>query len=542
MLYKPKISSTDKLYETTSFWLPNNDEKVAIFNINGEQLTDFTYTDASPEFVNNTAMVKNDKDQYAIITSLGEELVKFGKYEKIKDIAAGYIGQTSDNKNFLYNRAGQLVKELGANPITFGVSFGLSGYGSNLYVGIFDNNQFTIINYAGEELLIFPYVENEYTIDKSGEKISPKIDLYDDKYLSVFYNQHNYIINITTKEKIIDFESPLEFNIAAADEEKNEIFLKSVSKNSGWNRDESEIFEYKLIRNKEVVYTKTHEDEIDEVSYNNGIIEFEAYYERYILTENGDKILLSGDEYILGYTDYNNYIKRDKNYNKELYVNNELKQVFNCSFVETSNNIYNSYAKHGIYVLKECQENNSESGYDDEYDETRNIIIKPDGTILNDKVYYYISDFDEFGNLTVSEDGKTKYLIDSSGKKISKDYYFSEYDDEWENKISKLYFGDNEFFITKKDEDNEVIFDKNGKEYITANSIHNVANDLSEDVFVILEYDDYYTVYNVTKQKEILKSKEEPDCNDGYIMISQDDKTEFYSYTTGKLFYTIEKE
>lgn len=36
MLYKTKISSTDKLYETTSFWLPNNDEKVAIFNINGE--------------------------------------------------------------------------------------------------------------------------------------------------------------------------------------------------------------------------------------------------------------------------------------------------------------------------------------------------------------------------------------------------------------------------------------------------------------------------------------------------------------------------
>ena len=68
--------------------------------------------------------------------------------------------------------------------------------------------------------------ENEYTIDKSGEKISPKIDLYDDKYLSVFYNQHNYIINITTKEKIIGFESPLEFNIAATDEEKNEIFLK----------------------------------------------------------------------------------------------------------------------------------------------------------------------------------------------------------------------------------------------------------------------------------------------------------------------------
>ena len=546
MLYKPEISDADKLYETTSFWLRNTEGKWAIFDINGKQLTDFIYTEVREEFVNNTAMVKNDKNQYAIITSLGKELIKFGKYEKIKDVSAGYIAQTADNKNFLYNRAGQLIKELGSNPIAFGYKYGLNGYGSNLYVGIFDNNEFTIINYAGEELLKFPYVENEYTIDKSGEKISPKIDLYDDKYLSVFYNQHNYIINMRTKEKIIDFESPLEFNVASANEEKNEIFLKSVSKNSGWNRDESEIFEYKLIRNNEVVYTKTHEEEIDEVLYNNGVLEFYAYQETFILNEEGEKIQFEIGEGIAGYTDYNNYIKSNKNRNKEVYVNNELKQAFNCLHVETSNNLHGRYAKHGIYVLKECAINNDASGSNDElydeYDENKNVIIKPDGTILNDKIYYYISDFDEFGNLTVSEDGKTEYLINSSGEKISKDYYFSEYDAEWENRISQLYFGDNEFFVARKDEYNEVIFDKNGKEYITANSIHEVANELSKDVFVILEYDDYYTVYNVTKQKEILKSKEDPDCNNGYIMISQDGKMEFYSYITGKLFYTIEKK
>ena len=143
------------------------------------------------------------------------------------------------------------------------MNYGLSGRKVNyLYAGIFDNDNFTIINHAGEELLTFPYVENEHTIE-DGSKLSPKTDLYDDKYLSIFYNQHNYIINVVTKEKIIDFESPLEFNIAAVNEDKNEMFLKSISKNGAWYRDESEIFEYKLIRNKEIVYTKTIEDEID---------------------------------------------------------------------------------------------------------------------------------------------------------------------------------------------------------------------------------------------------------------------------------------
>ena len=128
-----------------------------------------------------------------------------------------------------YLRKSKLIKKLKDKPIIFGIGYGL--YISDeiyLYSGIYDDNKYSIINYAGEEIFTIPFVENECTITASGEKKSPKAALYENKYLSVFYNQHNYIINILTKEKIFEFESPLYFNVAAVNEDKNEMFLKSV--------------------------------------------------------------------------------------------------------------------------------------------------------------------------------------------------------------------------------------------------------------------------------------------------------------------------
>ena len=540
-LSKTEPSAVDKIYDTTSFLLIDNNKKAAIFNLDGKQLTDFLYTEASAKFVNNTAYVKNENNEYAIINSNGKEIIKFGKYDKITDIGAAYIAKTPDNKYFLYNRAGNLVKELVSEPTPFGLNVNSDRTVSYLSIGIFDNNKFTIINYAGEELLSFPFVENEHTVYE-GEKISPKTNLYDDKYLTVYYNQHNYILNLLTKEVIVDFDSPYYFKVAAVNEDKNEIFLTSVSQQIGWDYEDNndEIFEYKLIRNKEVIYSNTHEEEITEAYYNNGIIEIHDFINYYILTETGDKILLSGEQYILGYSDYTNYIKRGTNDNKELYVNNELKQVFDCEKIERNNTYKNRYAIHGIYVLKECE------GYADKdsFFDTKDIIIKSDGTLLNDKAYEYVSEFDANGYLTVSEDGKVGYLIDSTGKKISKDFYAeSSYGYEYyEDDISLLRYNDKEkmFYIGKNQDETETLFDLNGNEYVTANSIEQTYNTISEDIFALLEYDDYYTVYNVTKQKEILKTKEEPDCESEYIEIDYDNKREYYSYSTGKLFYTLE--
>lgn len=536
---KTEVASIDKMYDTTSFWIGNKDKKAAIFNIDGEQLTDFIYTEASATFVNDTAMVKNENNEYAIINSSGKEIVKFGKYEKIYDISAAYIAKKSDNKYFLYNRAGNLVKELKSEPLPFGLNASLYGTVSYLTIGIFDNNQFTIINYAGEELLSIPFVESQYTVEENGDKIMPKTNFYNDKYLIVYYNKHIYILNILTKEVIIDFDSQHYFNIAAVNEEKKEIFITSYQQ---FYYEGTEPIEYKLIRNNEIVYSKNNDYMINKVYYNNDIIEIHDIANKYILTDTGDKIPFkdTDNSRVLNYVDYNNYIKENENNKIELYVNNELKQVYNCDNANANAISENKYAPYGIYVLKECRD------FEDKisFFETRDIIIKTDGTLLNDKVYEYIGEFDENGYLTVSEDGETGYLIDATGKKISKEFYPEySFDASYGDKvIRQLRNTEKEklLYIGKNKDETETLFDINGQEYITANHINKTYNKISNDVFVLLEYDDYYAVYNVTKQKEILKTKEEPDCESEYIEIDYDNKWEYYSYSTGKLFYTLE--
>ena len=73
-------------------------------------------------------------------------------------------------------------------------------------------------------MLSIPFVENQYTVEENGDKIMPKTNFYNDKYLIVYYNKHIYILNILTKEVIIDFDSKHYFNIAAVNEKKRNIY------------------------------------------------------------------------------------------------------------------------------------------------------------------------------------------------------------------------------------------------------------------------------------------------------------------------------
>ena len=517
-----KISNNTSTKTVKTFMLPNNSNLFAVFNVEGEKLTDFKYIPAD-KFVDNTALAKNENGQYGIISSSGKELVPFGKYKEIQNIGAAYLARDSKDSYYLYNRAGKLVMNLNKN----------SGYLKNSsnpnyqYAGILDNNNFIFVNNAGEELLKIPFVSNENTIDETGEKIKPNHHLYYNKYLLVFYNNHNYIIDITSKEKIIDFESPLIYEIGAINE--NEIFIKSSRQNTKLNNTENKIYEYKLIKDKTVVYTKTHEKEIKYVYYNNNIIEFSDTDDSYILTETGEKILISNTQSIYEYIDHNNYLKRGENSNIQLYENGEYKKEFSCNGSESSKDS-SHYASSGVYVLKYC------TGYDNDNETSEeNIIIKADGTILNDKVYYYVSKPDKNGNFVVSEDNKTSYLIDPNGKKISKNYDYNPYSSNYftiEKLTDKLYVGSNE-------DDTQTLFDIDGVEYKTAKYIELIDN-ATDDVLVQLEYDDYYVIYNVTKKKEILKTKNEPIYENGYIIIENGNITEIYSYITGKKFHSVE--
>lgn len=520
---KMSNKNSDKTVENETFLLPNNSNLFAVFNVEGEKLTDFKYI-AIDEFVNNTALVTNENGQYGIISSLGKELVPFGKYKEIQNIGAVYLARDPKDSYYLYNRAGKLVMNLNKNPIYLKNS----ANPNYQYAGILDNNNFVFLNNAGEELLKIPFVSNENTVDETGEKIKPNHHLYYDKYLLIFYNNHNYVIDITSKEIIVDFESPLIYEVGAIN--GNELFLKSSHQSTKLNNTENKNYEYKLIKDKTVVYTKTHEKEIKYVYYNNNIIEFRDTDASYILTETGEKTLISNTQSIYEYIDHNNYLKRGENSSIQLYQNGEYKMEFNCKGSESSKDS-SHYASSGVYVLKYCTgyDNNNET-----YEE--NIIIKADGTILNNKTYYYVSKPDKNGNFVVSEDNETSFLIDFNGKKLSKNYYYSPYLSNHfiiEELSDKIYVGSNE-------DNTHTLFDIDGVEYKTAKYIELIHNESSSDIFVELEYDDYYIIYNVTKKKEILKAENEPSYENGYIIIENDNTTEIYSYITGKKFHSVE--
>lgn len=78
----------EKLNTTTAFFLENNESKLALFNEDGEQLTDFIFTEYR-NFVNHTAVVWQG-DQVGLIDENGKMIFDFGEYDYIFQRGALY--------------------------------------------------------------------------------------------------------------------------------------------------------------------------------------------------------------------------------------------------------------------------------------------------------------------------------------------------------------------------------------------------------------------------------------------------------------------
>ena len=100
---KGKQNVSDSLTESTSFWIRNNENLYAMFDINGKQLTGFDFTSVSSEFVNGTAKVKNKNEEYGLISSTGKMIVEFGKYDYISEHYAVYEMTDKEYNKFLYD-------------------------------------------------------------------------------------------------------------------------------------------------------------------------------------------------------------------------------------------------------------------------------------------------------------------------------------------------------------------------------------------------------------------------------------------------------
>ena len=473
--------------DSTSFFIQDKNEKYALFNEEGKQLTDFIFS-YTGNFINGTTIVKKN-DAYGIINENGKMTVDFGKYKHISSDGGMYNVRREDNQEFLINGSGKVLYELNDNIILY------TYIAEDRYLLLEDskNKIYKLLDYKGRTLISFPM--------NSNEKEEPSVN-YKNDYISVFYNNKNHIINLATGKKIMSFDANVHFCLNNVVDNGKIIIMNSCGSKS----DDEEIY-YKFIKNGKL-YDLT--SKCEEVYYSDNNLKCIKESTTYLLDNNlnvGINISLNA------YIDNNTYASDKDNYNGVDFYNNG-KFVKN---VECRRLAEHGYAKNGLYVLKTYDKNscNIESSIYEYY--------KTNGEKAFDKTFKYAHSFDENGLAEVSEDNENYYLIDLNGKKISQDY----------SKISSYSEHDPNYYIVTKNNKKGII-DKNGNVIVEC-----------EYKYAKL-YREYATIsngsktitYDLKNKSAIITTDEYPALQYQYISAYNNGIKQYYTYK-GKLFYEV---
>lgn len=490
---KESKSVEEELNNSTSFFVENSDKMYALFNIDGKQITDYEFTIAY-EFVNNSSLVTNKNGDSGVISSTGKPIIKYGVCKYLTRYGSFYKCVDSEYNDTLYTSTGKAVIKRKNLDVT-------SYIGENTYILAKYDNKYTVYDYQGNDMTSFPVSEDKNV--KNPEANS------DENYVTVFYNNVNYIFNIKTSKLILSFEDKSHYCVTGVNKENNdEIILKTCTQ---WY-EKNENKGIKFVKNGKVIYTKTPEGNGNLIFDKNNVI-YNDGNNKYLLDEKGNNTIKT---YYTIYKDYKNYIvKAEKGSNgADLYVNEKKKEHFNCNTIETPS------ISQDVYLLQYC------SGYGD----GKHIYINYDGTRINNKSYKYAEQFDKNGYAEVSEDKINFYLINLKGEKVS-DVYTSKYGYGLISSVE----GSDDLYIYDNREGQKELFRVNDKKLLAGESIttHNVNN----TIYAIVKNNDKYTIYNTDKNKEVITLNEKPSTYKNYFTIKKNSKTQYYSFITGKMFY-----
>lgn len=187
-----------------------NDGKYALFSDSGKKLTDFVFTSVR-DFSNGSSLVEKD-GLYGIINDKGKMTVDFGKYEKIEFIK-GMYKVTDGSKVYLIDGNGKVLYDLEKRY--------LKTYSSDVYSILDDNvsNKYIVLNYMGKSIL---------TLDKI-EKINDFATSESNDYVSIFYNNKNYIIDAISGSEVIEFDDSIHYCVNDVREDGRIITMNSCS-------------------------------------------------------------------------------------------------------------------------------------------------------------------------------------------------------------------------------------------------------------------------------------------------------------------------
>lgn len=476
-LFTKKPSYKDKASYSESFFIKNNKGKYALFSDKGKQYTKFIYENTG-KFILNHTVVQNDNNEYAIIDSKGKETVKFGKYNYITDYN-GLYKVRSDKGYALINHKGKVLLDSEKLDVT--------SYGTDYPVIIAStSDKFYIYMYDGTKIT---------TLDKKSGVKDPTVN-YIEYYATVYYNKENIVIDLSNKKEKLRFNSDVHYCVNASTENNKVLSYNACV---SWFEILAETG-HKLSNGKKVIDLSDKCDQL--YVYENTII-CSKEYNKYFVSVKGSKAELSKKlPSTIAFYDDENYVYRDDKSYDIVFVKNG-KKVKSIEGALSSIGKVNEKA----YVLY----------IDGSYE-----FYDLSGKKMYDKSFKYAYPFDENGLAKVSINGNDKYLINFKGKNISSKY--SDIKNE------------GKFYIVSDKDNKKGIINEDGKEIVKTKYDNILVKEFREKYYAVLTNGEKYTIYNLSKNKEILTTKDFVQLNEHYIKTSGKE-TKYYTYNN-KLIYT----
>ncbi len=493
----------DDIYATNVYFLKDDNGKYALFNDDGERLTEFQFGYAS-RFIGGTAVVGDEEDdKRGIINTDGKMTVDFDKYVFISRAGGLYEATDNSSNEYLINGKGKVVYDMNKNRLVTS---------SDSFAVIADEKGFQILNYQGKKVLSIT------------ENLDKNIELSDeeDGYVVITHAGTNYLLNTLSAELTYKFESGDKYEISQVSEDRKSISLQTVTD------DYDEDHKYKFI-------VDGKEQELP-----SGCLAAASLYDAWycLKKEDDDDViyLLSNDFSHTSakatdalYVDADNYAinKEDSDsYGVIFYKGGAKVSEVNCRRIYSYGPVSS-----GIYLLRTYRTYSSNSACKDvpygDYE-----FYSVEGKKLFGKSFDAADTFSEDGFSYVREDGDdTKYyVINKEGEKVSDGY---KYMYSRSADLHKFYYAYNDYKTTD-------VLSPAGKK-IASTSGYSTGGKVYDDKLYIYvgnrdeDYNMSYDIYTADGAKLFI-SDDYPDFTDHYIEATEGDNIKYYTYG-GKLIH-----
>lgn len=485
-------NSTDKsvfdedfdITESYTFLIKSQDNnKYALFNSEGKQLTEYILTESETKFYNHAMLIENEEGAEAIINDSGKFVVEFGKYNEIFRYGAIFRAEKND-KTYLINSKGKVIK-------VFEDYVDIDTYFSTNEIILVNNlKKYYVIDYEGDII---------YTFDEVADAKSPSIS-YEEGILTLFYNNENYIINIDSNKMLLKISDDTQLCVNSTDGTGKSFVLHSCT---NWYTN-TERDKYVIVNNGKVSYEFENDGECKSVTYDNKVLKCYTDDARYFIDTKGKK-LYDFDITNAAYNTSKNFaITKDNKV--EFYKNGKLVNIVEATLSSTG------FREEGNYVLK--------------IDGIYQLFNESGKQIGNNSFKSINSNYGKYHYGKIEDD---KYTFIPSNGKTTETFY-------------RINNAVGQYYSVKITEDTYGVADATtGKNIVPEISSEYKINKKGKNYIATSNVDGVTTIYNLETKKELIKTDNEVSLNTYYFKVLNNGVEEYYTYSTGKKFLGIKK-